>query len=346
MPSTAAPSPATPTALRHVDDQRPGIARRRCGKGFRYVDADGRAVRDAATLARIRRLAIPPAWTGVWICPLAEGHLQATGRDARGRKQYRYHAEWTARRSRHKFEQIVQFGGALPGIRRQLRAHLRLRGLPRERVLAIVVAVMDQTLARIGNVQYARQNRSYGLTTLRKRHLDTLTDHRARLRFRGKAGQLQTLEVADRQLARLIGRCRELPGSQLFQYLDDDGQVCQVDSGQVNAYLQSLTGSDYTAKDFRTWGATLQAIGALAGSAPEADAPDSSVQQRQHAVVCEVAGLLGNTPAVCRTAYIDPCVFAAWRAGRLRTLRPARSLGGRERQALALLRRCHRSSAD
>lgn len=335
------PDRAAPVRLRHVDDRQPGIGRQRRGRAFAYRHADGQPVRDEATLARIRALAIPPAWTAVWICAQADGHLQATGRDARGRKQYRYHPQWVQRRSRHKFDQIVRFGAALAGLRRQLRTHLRLRGLPCEKVLATVVAVMDRTLARIGNVQYARQNRSYGLTTLRKRHPATLSGSRARLRFRGKAGQLQTLEVADRQLARLIGRCRELPGSQLFQYLDDDGRVCQVDSGQVNAYLQELTGSDYTAKDFRTWGATLQAIAALAGSAPDPAATDKDVQQRQHAVVCEVAGLLGNTPAVCRTSYIDPCVFQAWRAGRLQRLRPARSLAGRERQALALLRRCH-----
>lgn len=332
-----------PARLRHVNDAQPGIARLRCGRGFRYLDAQGRPVRDSRVLARIGRLAIPPAWREVWICVQENGHLQATGRDARGRKQYRYHPDWVRRRSRDKFAHIVQFGAALPALRRRLRADLALPGLPRQRVLAIVVSVMEHTLARVGNVHYLRQNRSYGLTTLRNRHLQTITTRRAALRFRGKSGQIQAIAIEDRRLAGLIARCRDLPGESLFQYVDDSGQACPVDSGEVNAYLQAATGAGFTAKDFRTWGATVMAFAELAGSAPADQAGQSEVVQRQNQVIATVARALGNTPAVCRSSYIDPCVFAAWQQGRLRTLPRSGNLRRNETAALKLLRACHRS---
>ena len=247
---------AAEAGLRHVSDQSPGIARVRSGKGFAYRDPDGATVRDAGTLARIRALAIPPAWTGVWICPRANGHLQASGRDARGRKQYRYHRQWNAVRGVGKFDRIVAFGQALPHLRRRLRRDLALPGFPREKVLAIAVAILAETLVRVGNAEYARSNRSYGLTTLRNRHVDFVRGGRARFRFRGKGGQEHDVVLDDARLVRLLRHCQQLPGQALFQYLDDDGNVVPVDSDAVNDYLRAVAGADFTAKDFRTWGGT------------------------------------------------------------------------------------------
>ncbi len=329
-------------ALRHVHDRQPGIVRLRSGSGFRYVDGDGSPVRDGGTLERIRRLAIPPAYTDVWICRNADGHLQATGRDVQGRKQYRYHPAWVRQRGEDKFARILAFGKALPHLRRQVRRHLAMPGLPREKVLALVVSVMGRTYARIGNAAYARSNRSYGLTTLRTRHVRLAEDGQARIRFAGKSGQRQFLRIDDRRLAGLIRRCHDLPGKMLFQYLDDEGEVRPVDSGDVNEYLKQLTGSDFSAKDFRTWGATLTALIELARQPLPDGASESSLAAIQARVVASVAGMLGNTPAVCRTSYIDPHVFIAWRAGKLEPLRALRGVRQWESAALKVLRACRR----
>ena len=328
--------------LVHVADGEAGIRRRRQGRGFSYRGVGGGPVRDPRTLARIRALAIPPAWQDVWICADPRGHLQATGRDARGRKQYRYHPEWARHRGSGKFERIVAFGQALPALRRQLRRDLAREGHPREKVLAIVVAVMDETLLRIGNDAYRRQNRSYGLTTLRNRHVAFLAGGRARIAFRGKGGQPQEAVLDDRRLVRLMRRCRELPGQCLFQYRDDDGALVPVRSSEVNEYLRQAMGEAFTAKDFRTWGGTVAAMSGLAalGGAPEAERECARLQGE---VVRAVADELGNTPAVCRKAYIDPAVFEGWRRGELEGI-AGRCRGPRqwEQAALVFLRRAHR----
>ncbi len=345
----AARQAAADAGLRHVSDASPGLRRRRSGKHFAYADAAGRALRDEATLARIRSLAIPPAWTDVWICPSANGHLQASGRDARGRKQYRYHPGWSAVRGEGKFDRIVAFGDALPRLRRRLRVDLARSGYPREKVLAIVVAVMGETLIRIGNPEYARENKSFGLTTLRNRHVEFLRGGRARFRFRGKGGLEHDVALDDKRLVRLLHGCGQLPGQALFQYRDDDGSLVPVESGEVNAYLREACGGEFSAKDFRTWGGTLAAFQRFARTtlpykADGAPAGERALAAMEKAVVREVAAALGNTPAVCRRAYIDPAVFAGWRDGRLQ--RAAAACRG-ERQwesaALRFLRSAHRA---
>ncbi|MEN5209657.1 DNA topoisomerase IB [Stenotrophomonas terrae] len=338
-----AAKPATP-ALRHSHDAEPGIVRQRAGRGFRYVDARGKPVRAAATLERIRRLAIPPAYTQVWICAQANGHLQASGRDARGRKQYRYHPQWVRMRSDSKFDRIVAFGKALPGLRRQVRTDLALSGLPRSKVLAIVVAVMGRTLARIGNDAYARDNHSYGLTTLRNRHLESAGQGQTRLRFRGKSGQAQAMVIDDRHLSSLVRRCQQLPGQLLFQYRDDDGKVRPVGSNDVNAYLRQATGDDFSAKDFRTWGGTLVALRELAQLPLPDTGGERALAEMQNQVIAAVAGMLGNTPAVCRKSYIDPCVFEGWRDGRLGAMQSLRGPRQWEAAALRFLRSAHRGN--
>jgi DNA topoisomerase-1 len=247
---------AEEAGLRYVSDAMPGIRRRRAGRGFTYAGTDGRRLTDRRVLARIRALAIPPAWTDVWICPIARGHLQATGRDARGRKQYRYHARWREVRDEAKYGRMVAFGQALPRIRRRVEADLALPGLPRERVLAAVVRLLEKTAVRVGNEEYARENRSFGLTTLRNRHAEVGTS-RIRFRFRGKGGKETEVELNDRRLARIVARCQELPGQALFTYLDEDGEPRTVDSADVNEYLREISGEEFTAKDFRTWAGTV-----------------------------------------------------------------------------------------
>jgi DNA topoisomerase-1 len=249
---------AEEAGLRYVNDAMPGIRRRRAGRGFTYAGTDGRRLTDRRVLARIRALAIPPAWTDVWICPIARGHLQATGRDARGRKQYRYHARWREVRDEAKYGRMVAFGQALPRIRRRVEADLALPGLPRERVLAAVVRLLEKTAVRVGNEEYARENRSFGLTTLRNRHAEVGTS-RIRFRFRGKGGKETEVELNDRRLARIVARCQELPGQALFTYLDEDGEPRTVDSADVNEYLREISGEEFTAKDFRTWAGTVLA---------------------------------------------------------------------------------------
>jgi DNA topoisomerase IB len=336
---------AAQAGLIYVTDADPGYARRKVGTGFGYRTPAGMAVKDQRALARIRALAIPPAYTDVWICMDHRGHLQATGRDARRRKQYRYHADWTQVSGEGKYDRIVQFGAALPKLRRRLRQDLALRGFPREKVLAIVVAVMAETLVRIGNATYARDNRSFGLTTLRNRHVAFARDGRVRLKFRGKGGLEHDIGIGDARLVKLIRAVQHLPGQALFQYHDDQGALQPVDSGAVNGYLQEVLGEDFTAKDFRTWGGTLAAFKLLAATPVPEPASQAALNRAKNAVIKEVAHALGNTPAVARKAYIDPCMFMAWEDGRLQKIADgARGERQWEQAALKLLAKVHKVS--
>ena len=347
---------AAEAGLRYVSDVEPGITRMRTDAGFTYRDPQGAAVTDAATLERIHALAIPPAYSDVWICRQRNGHLQATGRDARGRKQYRYHPDWQQVRGDGKFDRITAFAEALPRLRRRLRRDLALPGFPRAKVQAIVVALLAATLVRVGNDEYARSNKSFGLTTLRNRHVAFLRGGRARLRFRGKGGQEHDIALDDARLARLLRRCQQLQGQALFQYRDDDGTLQPVDSGEINDYLHEAMGESFTAKDFRTWGGTLAAFQRFASTplpdVENADATDAAMPSEralaavQNAVIQDVARALGNTPAVCRKAYIDPAVFAGWRDGRLqRAAADARGSRQWEQAALRFLKRARREAA-
>ena len=330
---------ADAASLRYVLDTRPGIQRMRHGRAFRYVKGDGEAVRDLVTLRRIRSLAIPPAWTQVWICPVAHGHIQAVGRDARGRKQYRYHARWRAVRDEAKFDRVIQFGRALPAIRERVEKDLGRPGLSREKVLASVVRLLETTLIRIGNAEYARANSSYGLTTLRTRHV-TVDGARLRFEFRGKGGKHHTVDVSDRSLARVVRRCQDLPGHELFQYLDEDGQRQAIDSADVNAYLREVCGEEFTAKDFRTWGGTVLAAQALAAPSEEAD-----TRRRLTAAIVEVASRLGNTPTICRKCYIHPDIVAAHADGELVEGLRGREAGGLSAEEAAVLRLLERRAS-
>jgi DNA topoisomerase IB len=285
------------------------------GKRFRYLRPDGRLLKASRELRRIARLAIPPAYEDVWICLNPRGHLQATGRDARGRKQYRYHPEWRSVRDDAKFDRMVPFADALPRLRRRLARDLALAGLPRQKVLAVVVSILDATRVRVGNVEYARGNKSFGLTTLLNRHVSFIRDGRAILNFRGKSGVPHEVRIDDRRIAKIVKHCQELPGQQLFQYVTDEGQRAPIDSGQVNDYLRDAMGDEFTAKDFRTWGATLQAIILLAHTPVPENAAERAFKSEIAAVVKRVAAELRNSPAVCRTSYINPVVFDAWRTG-------------------------------
>jgi DNA topoisomerase-1 len=306
---------AKSAGLSYVNDQDPGIHRVTERGRVDYRDAHGRLVRDEATLERIRKLAIPPAWTDVWICARPRGHIQAVGRDARGRKQYRYHADWRTVRDAHKYHRMVAFGRALPRLRERVAADLAKPGLPREKVLAAAVRLLEITLIRVGNDEYAKANKSFGLTTLRKRHV-TLTGAGAVFEFRGKSGKNHRTGFRDRRLARVLRRCEELPGQRLFQYIDADGERRDVESDDVNAYLRETLGDDFSAKDFRTWAATLSAARGLCLLAAEAEAT-TPTKAAITTCVKAVAGLLGNTPTVCRASYIHPCVFDAYEGGRL-----------------------------
>lgn len=314
MPAASLPAPvadtAVPAGLVYVHDGLPGITRRRSGKGFSYRRPDGSRLTDAADLQRIRALAIPPAYTQVWICARANGHLQATGRDARGRKQYRYHADWHLAQDAGKYARMQEFAKALPRIRAAVRRDLALPGpVQRASVLAAVVRLLDTTLARVGNGVYARENGSYGLTTLRARHA-RVHGSAVRLRFKGKSGVEHAVALDDARVARVVRRCQELPGQELFQYLDEDGERHAIDSDGVNAYLRAASGGDFTAKDFRTWHASVHAL-SLALRSPSA--PGTSLTARRaaaKAVLSEVAARLGNTVAVCRKAYVHPAVLA------------------------------------
>jgi DNA topoisomerase-1 len=305
---------AREAGLRYIQDDRPGIRRRKRGKGFQYVGPGGETARDTDVLARIRGLAIPPAWTDVWICPDPRGHLQATGRDARGRKQYRYHPRWRAVRDETKYDRLVAFGLSLPRIRSRVEQDLALPGLPRARVLAAVVRLLETTLIRVGNEEYARHNGSFGLTTLRNRHA-SVEGTTVRFSFRGKSGVKHSVLLSDRRLARIVKRCQDLPGQELFGYLDEDGEVKAIDSADENDYLREIAGGEFTAKDFRTWAGTVLAARAL----QEFGAFDSQAQARRNvaAAVEAVAGRLGNTKTVCRSCYIHPAVLAAYLDGGL-----------------------------
>jgi DNA topoisomerase-1 len=316
--------------LAYVSDLDPGLSRQKASGGFTYRRPDGRSVTDEPSLDRIRKLAIPPAWTQVWICLDPRGHIQATGRDTRGRKQYRYHDRWRQVRDEGKYARLVAFGRALPRLRARLDRDLSRRGLPREKVLAAVIRVMEITLIRVGNEEYARTNRSFGLTTLRNRHAKVGTA-RAMFEFRGKSGKIHRAGFTNRRLARVVRACQELPGQRLFQYLDDEGRRHSVESADVNAYLRDALGDDFSAKDFRTWAGTLSAARALA-MAPPADGVPTG--RHVNACVKAVAALLGNTAAVCRRAYIDPAVIAAYESG---SLPPDLSRAGRASE-LALLK--------
>lgn len=303
---------ARSVGLRYVRDSMPGITREALKSGFRYLDADGKPLRDEAALARIKALAIPPAWTDVWICPLENGHIQATGRDAKKRKQYRYHPRWHAVRDEAKYDRMINFGKALPGIRKQVDAALALPGLPREKVLATVVHLLQATMMRVGNEEYARSNRSFGLTTLRDRHVK-IDGAKVEFQFRGKSGVRHAIRISDQRLARIIKRTRDLPGQDLFQYVDDDGQQRAIGSADVNEYLRTLTGEDFTAKDFRTWSGTILAAMAL----QEFEKFDSEAQAKKNIVraIESVAKKLGNTPTICRKCYVHPAVFEAYLDG-------------------------------
>ncbi len=308
---------AKAAGLRYVTDAQPGIRRHRAGKGFRYVDAAGVRVAEPDTLDRIRALAVPPAYAGVWICAHERGHLQATGTDMRGRKQYRYHPEWRLVRDGGKFDRMIEFGEALPTLRRRLKRDLAEPGLPRDKVLALVVSLLDTTLARVGNDQYARDNKSYGLTTLRDRHVQSAGAGRLRLNFRGKGGAEHDIVIDDRRLAKIVRRCQQLPGQVLFQYLNDAGERCPVDSGQINDYLRETMGQAFTAKDFRTWAATVSALALMSGTPLPEPASERALKACIVDAVKQVAQRLRNTPAVCRASYINPVVFEAWREGKL-----------------------------
>ena len=312
MASKAAPDPLTSAAsagLHYVRDHRPGITRKMGALGFRYSRPDGRLLKSRTDLKRIRALAIPPAWKHVWICPDPRGHLQATGRDARGRKQYRYHPEWRAHREGDKFERLEAFATLLPVIRARTAADLDKPGLPREKVLATVVRLLERSLIRIGNDEYAKTNKSFGLTTLRDQHVE-VNGSSLRFAFRGKSGKRHSVDINDRRLARIVKQCRDLPGQELFQYVDEDGRTQDVNSADVNTYLREITGADFTAKDFRTWFGTVLAVTAL-GEFRHADSKAAAKKDILRAIEA-VAGVLGNTPAVCRKSYIHPAILECY----------------------------------
>ena len=339
---------ARSAGLHYVSDSAPGIRRMRVGKGFRYVTSQGRRVHDPADLSRIRSLAIPPAWNDVWICPSPRGHIQAVGRDARRRKQYRYHSRWREVRDATKYEQLIAFGEGLPALRRRVERDLRRPALPREKVLATVVRLLETTLMRVGNEEYARTNQSFGLTTLRDRHVD-IAGQTLEFQFRGKSGKHHVVRLSDRRLAKIVKACQDIPGYELFQYVDDGGQAQTLDSADVNDYLREIAGTDCTAKLFRTWAGTVQALAALRRLPPARSV--AAIQRNLNQVVNDVAAKLGNTPAICRRCYIHPAVIESYLSGAFhrslealpggRAMRPSR-LSASERLTLAFLRKAHR----
>lgn len=309
-PSVAAAS----AALVHVSDSEPGIRRQKRGKGFRYLGPDNLPIEDSETIARLRALAIPPAWTDVWICPLPVGHIQATGRDQKGRKQYRYHPEWTARRDEAKFSSLLDFASALQKLRARVEGDLRRRGVSRERVVASMVRLLESTLIRIGNEAYARENGSYGLTTLRSRHVE-IEGSKLLFSFAGKSGRQWRLKLSDRRILSVIRSVQELPGQRLFQYVDEDGEPRQIHSHDVNDYIRETIGADFTSKHFRTWGATIDAAYRFAAVQP----PESQRERIRltNQVIDTVASRLRNTRTVCRRCYIHPKAIESWTEGRL-----------------------------
>jgi DNA topoisomerase-1 len=338
--------------LRYVSDEKPGITRRRAGKGFSYRDAHGRPIRDEETLTRIKSLAIPPAWTDVWICPDPNGHIQAVGRDAKGRKQYRYHPRWRSVRDEAKYQHLLRFGQILPTIRRRVERDLAKPGMPREKVLAAVVRLLEATLIRVGNSEYARCNKSYGLTTIRNKHAK-VRGSRITFDFRGKHGIEHHVDLEDRRLAGIVEKCRDLPGQELFAYIDESGETRDVDSDDVNDYLREISGEDITAKDFRTWAATNLAAAALRELA-EFDT-QATAQKNIVQAVERVAKMLGNTPAICRKCYVHPEIFEGYLDGTLVTalktraeeeVKAAEGLDAEETLVLAYLRHRLGEAAD
>jgi DNA topoisomerase-1 len=335
---------ARSAGLVYVTDRAPGIQRRRRGRGFRYIDQRGHVIRRKNELDRIARLAIPPAWKDVWICPNPKGHLQACGRDARGRKQYRYHASWRQVRDESKYDQMLAFAIALPALRRQMAKDLSASGLPRRKVIAAVVQLLEKTLIRVGNDEYARDNHSFGLTTMRNRHV-RVSKSTLRFRFVGKGGKPHDIAFSDVRLARIVRKCQDLPGHELFGYIDDDGKVQDIGSADVNDYLRDVTGQDFTAKSFRTWAATVLAACAL----QEFPGYKSNAHAKRNITTAieAVAGVLGNTPAICRKSYIHPAMIDAYTDGSLprtrrsRKLKPVSSAGDFQRMETAVLAWLH-----
>jgi DNA topoisomerase I len=310
-----APDPvevAEEAGLRYVSDDQPGYTRKRKGDDFDYFDTEGKRIRDENRLLRIKRIGIPPAYTDVWICPSPNGHIQATGRDARRRKQYRYHERWREVRDENKYDRMLVFGKALPKIRRRVNRDLKRRGLPREKVLATVVQLLERTFIRIGNEEYAKENKSFGLTTMRNRHVD-VTATKLRFSFRGKSGKEHEVDVTDRRLAKIICQLQELPGQEVFQYLNDEGDRRKVTSEDVNEYLRAVTGQEFTAKDFRTWAGTV--LAAMALNAQEAFENKTQAKKNIKDAISAVAKILGNTPAVCRKCYVHPAVLETYLDG-------------------------------
>jgi len=332
---------AEEAGLQYVSDERPGYRRKPKRKEFEYFDTEGKPIRDEQRLLRIKRLAIPPAWTDVWICPSPNGHIQATGRDARGRKQYRYHERWREVRDENKFDRLAEFAKALPNIRRRVSQDLKLPGLSRQKVLATIVRLLERTFIRIGNEEYARENKSFGLTTLKSRHAK-VRGAQVLFRFRGKSGRQHEVDVTDRRVAKVIAKCQDLPGQDLFQYLEEGEEVRDVTSQDVNDYLHQIAGNDFSAKDFRTWGGTV--LAAIALSKQEEFQTKKEAKANIKTAICAVAELLGNTPAVCRKCYVHPVIVEAYlkrtRIAGLngtKTLEPP-NLRGAERAVLKFLR--------
>ncbi|SHH85735.1 DNA topoisomerase-1 [Pollutimonas bauzanensis] len=337
-----ADTPGPMQGLIYVTDDGPGITRRKSGQRFAYLDAKGCPIKDPAAISRIDALAIPPAYSDVWICPDPRGHIQATGRDARGRKQYRYHQQWTAVRDSNKYQQLEEFGHALARIRRRVARDMQSRVMTHEKIVAVVVRLLESTLIRIGSRAYAKANKSYGLTTLRRRHA-SIAGSQVRFRFRGKGGVQHDVTVTDRRIAAVIKRCMEIPGHELFQFEDPDGTVHGVDSGCVNDYLKEAGGGDFTAKHYRTWAASVFAYGQLQRRQSGGAEP---ARGTVNDVVKEAARLLGNTPAVCRDCYIHPAIIAAYLDGGLAPRAPIagpRGLDADERRFFAFLQAVNRS---
>ena len=333
---------AAEAGLRYVSDTLPGIRRKKSGKSFRYVDPAGKPVKQAETIARIRRLAIPPAYTDVWICPDPRGHIQATGRDARGRKQYRYHPRWREVRDETKFTRLLAFAEGLPRMREAVEHDLGLPGLPRKKILATVVQLLEWTCIRVGNEEYARNNKSFGLTTLKDQHVE-VSGSNIRFEFRGKSGKAHSCDVTDRRLARIIARCQAIPGQELFQFIDEDGNRQAVSSEDVNEYIREIAGGDFSAKDFRTWTGTMLAAAALRELGPAETAREAKTSYLQ--AIDRVSEQLNNTRAVCRKYYVHPALFESYSEGTLldlfeRELKRARSNGLEKEEAavLAILR--------
>lgn len=303
---------AEDAGLRYVNDEQPGYRRKPKGDDFEYFDTDGKKITDETRVLRINRLAIPPAYKDVWICPSPNGHVQAIGRDARGRKQYRYHERWREVRDENKYDRILVFGKALPKIRRRVKRDLKRRGLPREKVLAAVVQLLERTFIRVGNEEYAKENKSFGLTTMRSHHVD-VTATKLKFRFRGKSGKQHEVDVTDRRLANIIRELQDLPGQDIFQYVDEEGEVRDVTSEDVNDYLREITGEDFTAKDFRTWAGTV--LAAMALHAQEEFKNKTQAKKNVKDAIAAVAKILGNTPTVCRKCYVHPAVVDTYLDG-------------------------------